>query len=73
MISSEAEKVALDQINALTIATQPIVIKTIEYALDHDRTSAQTTLQNEAIPSPYLFDKWQDWAEAVVNAVNPRN
>ena len=29
--------------------------------------------QNEAIPSPYLFDRWQDWAEAVVNAVNPRN
>ena len=29
--------------------------------------------QNEAIPSPYLFDHWQSWAEAVVNAVNPRN
>jgi hypothetical protein len=27
---------------------------------------------NEAIPSPYIFENWQDWAEAVVNAVNPR-
>lgn len=29
--------------------------------------------QNEAIPSPTGFDNWQNWAEAVVNAVNPRN
>ena len=29
--------------------------------------------QNEAIPSPAGFDNWQNWAEAVVNAVNPRN
>ena len=29
--------------------------------------------QNEAMPSPYGFDHWQNWAEAVVNAVNPRN
>lgn len=27
---------------------------------------------NEAIPEPYNFDDWQEWAEAVVNAVNPR-
>jgi adenosylcobinamide amidohydrolase len=27
---------------------------------------------NEAVPEPYNFDDWQEWAEAVVNAVNPR-
>ena len=26
---------------------------------------------NEAIPGPYEFDDWQEWAEALVNAVNP--
>jgi len=29
--------------------------------------------QNEGIPGPYVFENWYDWAEAVVNAVNPRN
>jgi hypothetical protein len=27
---------------------------------------------NEGIPEPYLFDDWQDWATALVNAVNSR-
>ena len=27
---------------------------------------------NEAIPGPYQFDKWSDWAEALVNSVNQR-
>lgn len=27
---------------------------------------------NEAIPEPYQFDDWQDWASAVVGAVNSR-
>lgn len=27
---------------------------------------------NEAIPNPYLFSNWQDWAEALVGAVNQR-
>jgi len=27
---------------------------------------------NEGVPGPYVFDNWYDWAEAVVNAVNPR-
>ncbi len=26
---------------------------------------------NEAIPGPYLFDDWQEWAQMVMNAVNP--
>ena len=26
---------------------------------------------NEAIPEPYNFDKWDEWAEALVNSVNP--
>ena len=26
--------------------------------------------ENEAIPGPYVFNTWQDWAQAVVNAVN---
>ena len=25
---------------------------------------------NEAIPGPYVFDNWQDWAAALVNAIN---
>lgn len=28
---------------------------------------------NESIPEPYLYENWQDWAQALVNAVNPRN
>jgi hypothetical protein len=27
---------------------------------------------NEAVPTPYEFNKWQDWATALVNTVNPR-
>jgi hypothetical protein len=27
---------------------------------------------NESIPSPYIYENWQDWAEAVVNAVNQK-
>lgn len=27
---------------------------------------------NEAIPEPYGFEDWQDWASALVNAVNAR-
>lgn len=26
---------------------------------------------NEGIPGPFIFDDWQDWAAAMVNAVNP--
>jgi len=25
---------------------------------------------NDAIPSPYIFDKWQDWVMAMVGIVN---
>lgn len=28
---------------------------------------------NEAVPNPYNFDDWQEWAQAVVGSVNPRN
>jgi hypothetical protein len=28
---------------------------------------------NEAIPEPYSFDDWNDWAAAVVGAVNSRS
>jgi hypothetical protein len=28
---------------------------------------------NEGIPGPYVFEEWQDWAEAVVGAVSPGN
>ena len=27
---------------------------------------------NEAIPSPYIYEDWQDWAQAVVGAVNQK-
>ena len=26
---------------------------------------------NEGIPGPYIYDDWHEWAEALVNAVNP--
>jgi len=26
--------------------------------------------QNDGLPSPFAFSKWNDWAEAVVNVVN---
>jgi hypothetical protein len=26
---------------------------------------------NEGIPGPFIFDDWHEWAEALVNAVNP--
>lgn len=29
--------------------------------------------QSEAVPSPYIYDDWEKWAEALINAVNPRN
>jgi hypothetical protein len=29
--------------------------------------------QNESIPSPYLFNDWQEWAEILVNAINSKN
>jgi len=25
---------------------------------------------NEGIPGPYVFDNWQDWAQAIVGAIN---
>ena len=27
---------------------------------------------NEGIPSPYKYEKWQDWASALVGAVNQK-
>jgi len=30
------------------------------------------TFTNEGIPGPYIYENWQDWAEAIVNAVNQR-
>lgn len=27
---------------------------------------------NEAIPDPYNFTDWQEWAQACVGAINPR-
>ena len=26
---------------------------------------------NEGIPGPYIYDDWHEWAEALVNSVNP--
>lgn len=28
---------------------------------------------NQAVPGPYVFSSWQDWATAVVNAMNGGN
>jgi hypothetical protein len=27
---------------------------------------------NEGIPGPYIFENWQDWAQAIVGAVSPQ-
>jgi hypothetical protein len=26
---------------------------------------------NQGVPSPYNFDDWQEWAQALVGAINP--
>jgi len=33
---------------------------------------ALDTFNNEGIPGPYVFTAWQDWATAVLNAVNSK-
>ncbi len=50
MSSSDAEEAVLETINNLTAITQPIVIRTIESALDRDSSSALDMLQTQAIP-----------------------
>jgi len=30
------------------------------------------TFTNEAIPGPYVYNNWQDWASAVVGAINQK-
>ena len=50
MSSSDAEAAVLETINDLTAITQPIVIQTIERALDRDSAAALDMLQNQAIP-----------------------
>lgn len=27
---------------------------------------------NEGIPGPQVYDDWQEWAQALINAVNPQ-
>ncbi len=34
--------------------------------------NAIDVFMNEAIPSPDYYQKWQDWASALVNAVNQK-
>jgi len=41
--------------------------KWIDFALG---MMAIDIFQNDALPSPYLYSRWNDWAEAVVNVVN---
>ena len=51
MSSSPAEETILATIDNLTQTTQPIVIKTIERALDHDSAAALELMQSETIPT----------------------
>ena len=37
-----------------------------------DGIKAIDVFTNEAIPSTDQFDDWQEWAQALVNAVNPQ-
>ncbi|BCB27149.1 hypothetical protein SKTS_20350 [Sulfurimicrobium lacus] len=50
MISNNDEAIVLDSIDNLTSITQPIVIRTIERATDHDSASALELLISQAIP-----------------------
>jgi PAS domain S-box-containing protein len=50
MISSKAEAAVLANIDNLTSITQPIVIRAIERATDHDSASALEILTTQAIP-----------------------
>ena len=40
--------------------------KWVDFALG---MMANDIFQNDALPSPYLFSKWNDWATEVVGAV----
>jgi len=51
MSSSDAEAMVLENINSLTEITQPIVIQTIERALDHESAAALEMIQTQAIPA----------------------
>ena len=33
--------------------------------------SGNPLFQENAIPDPYFYKNWQDWAQELVNAVNP--
>lgn len=50
MISNNAEAIVLENIDSLTSITQPIVIQTIERALDHESAAALEMLISQAIP-----------------------
>ena len=50
MVSSEQEKLVLAQISNLTLTTQPVVLKTIEFAMEHSPATLDL-MQNETIPA----------------------
>ena len=55
-------------------AAQQLEIPTslTDWKLWGDGIKAIDVFTNEAIPDTDQFDNWQDWAEALVNAVNPQ-
>jgi hypothetical protein len=55
-------------------AAQQLEIPTAltDWKLWGDGIKAIDVFTNEAIPDTDQFDNWQDWAEALVNAVNPQ-
>ena len=43
-----------------------------DWKLWGDGLKAIDIFSNEAIPSPETYDDWQDWAAALLAAINPR-
>ena len=51
-------------------STQQLAIPDGDWQTWAASLKAIDVFSNEAIPGPYVYDNWQDWAAAVVNAIN---
>ncbi len=51
-------------------STQQLAIPDGDWKVWAAGLKAIDVFSNEAIPGPYVYDNWQDWAAALVNAIN---
>jgi len=51
-------------------STQQLAIPDGDWKTWAASLKAIDVFSNEAIPGPYVYDNWQDWAAALVNAIN---